>query len=78
MGYRSNFYGVTIECDLNESEISSIHSLWREIREEPEWYDKTWSQFKEELGLSFVRAEIPNWTIINKEKWLWAKIKYGI
>jgi hypothetical protein len=79
MEYKPNYYGVTFDVNLSEQEIYSVHTLWKNIMlENPYNGEINWNKFKNNIGLKFDRQETPNWTIISKERWLWAKLKYGI
>lgn len=78
MEYKKNTFGVTVDYNLTPEEIAEVHRLWRQIRDLDEWQTSTWNVWKEHLGLQHEKKQIPNWTIKNKEKWLWAKLKYGI
>ena len=75
--YKINSFGVSVDDVLTLDEISNIHHTWRKIRDYPEWMDKSWNFFKDSLGLDFEVKALPNWTIKDKNKWLWAKLKYN-
>lgn len=73
--YDITLFGVKVEQNLRGHEIDKVQNLWKELRDQPDFLHKNWTDFKEELGLVFFRRK---WKIKSKEKWLWAKIKYAI
>lgn len=77
MEYKETHFGVTVDHDLKLEEIYDIHAFWRSHREEDYFLHMTWNQFKDLIGLSHVHDRTPRWMIANKEKWVWAKLKYG-
>lgn len=78
MEYKSTSFGVTVDHDLNLEEIENVHRFWKEHREEDFFLYMTWNEFKDLIGLSHDSKRTPKWIIQNKEKWIWAKLKYGI
>jgi hypothetical protein len=67
-----------LDYGLSDDDINRLYEVWREIKFDPEFLKASWSQFKENCGLSLDPNRVPSWKIENKEKWLWAKLKYGI
>ncbi len=78
MEYKHTEFGVTVDHDLTPEEINSVHRFWRSIREEEEFLKWSWNDFKDHIGLDHELQRQPKWKIANKEKWLWAKLKYGL
>ena len=77
MEYKSTSFGVTVDHDLSLEEIENVHDFWKEHREEDFFLYMTWNEFKDLIGLSHAHDRLPRWKIENKEKWIWAKLKYG-
>ena len=77
MEYKTTHFGVSLDSDLNQDEIEAVRLFWRRNRENKEWINHTWNQYKLDIGLSHESKQLPCWKILNKEKWLWAKLKYG-
>jgi hypothetical protein len=78
MEYKKNTFKVSVDDNLSFEEISQVHCIWREVKYSDEWKDKSWNYFKNHLGIQFIKQQDPNWIIESKNKWLWAKIKYGL
>jgi hypothetical protein len=78
MEFKKTDFGVTVDYGLNVEEIQNTHRLWREIRETEEFLKWSWNDFKNHIGLDHDMQRHPRWKIGNKEKWLWAKLKYGL
>jgi hypothetical protein len=76
--YKKTHFGVTIDHDLLVGEIENVHKLWREIRDDEEWINCSWKKFKQIIGLKHDVECTPRWSIENKEKWIWAKLKFNI
>lgn len=77
MEYKSTVFGVTVDHDLTIEEIVDVHAFWRTHREEEYFLHMTWNQYKDLIGLSHESKRTPRWIIKDKEKWVWAKLKYG-
>lgn len=78
MDYKKTDFGVTVDCDLLPEEIKNVHRTWRRIRDEEEFLKYSWNDFKDSIGLDHEMQRTPRWKISNKEKWIWAKLKYNI
>lgn len=77
MEYKETHFGVTLDHDIKIEEIEDVHKFWKTHREEEFFLYMTWNQFKDLIGLSHVNDRTPRWMITDREKWLWAKLKYG-
>jgi hypothetical protein len=76
--YKVTHFGVSVDHTLSLDEIAAVHRTWRSIRDDEAWQGKSWNYFKDSLGLDFDIKAMPNWTIADKNKWLWAKLKYNL
>jgi hypothetical protein len=75
---KAKYSKLYIDHGLSEEEVQMIHFTWRDIRYDEEYLNMTWVKFLNSIGMSFQKDRVPNWKIESKEKWLWAKLKYGI
>lgn len=79
MATKLTTFGVKVGANLTGKEIDRVHSVWKATRDNQEHIHMSWTEFKKSLGLTFdYIGKQKIWNIADKNKWLWAKIKYEI